>query len=183
MAASAALAAPELSVSTDLADRRYGVAGERARVIGFQDGRFYANGWHITGEMGGIWSEPIKLLDGVWFGVGDEWVGPATEFRSGFGYAELDLPAAAGLQVERTDFVPDGRRAALFGLTLTNGGAAPARSPSGSRPTPSCSASTPGGSTGSMPNAADNLEDTARSTAAPAHWSSATGTPGASERA
>ena len=29
------------------------VAGERARTIGFEDGRFYANGWHITGEMGG----------------------------------------------------------------------------------------------------------------------------------
>ena len=41
--------------------------GGRARgrtAIGFQDGRFYANGWHITGEMGGIWAPPLKLADG-----------------------------------------------------------------------------------------------------------------------
>jgi hypothetical protein len=117
-------AAPTLSVSDDLQDRRYAAAGERARAIGFEDGRFYANGWHITGEMGGVWSEPLKLVDGVWFGVGDKWVEPATRFTSGWGYAKFDLPSVAGLGLERTDFVPDGRRAALFGLTLTNPAAA-----------------------------------------------------------
>jgi hypothetical protein len=113
-------AAPTLSVSDRLEDRRYVAAGERARTIGFEDGRFYANGWHITGEMGGVWTEPLKLVDGVWFGIDGEWVGRATEFRSGWGYTEFDLPATAGLRLERTDFVPDGRRAALFGLTMTN---------------------------------------------------------------
>jgi hypothetical protein len=119
----AALAADELSVSQRLPDRRYDVAGERARAIGFEDGRFYANGWHITGEMGGVWTEPLKLVDGVWFGVDGEWVGPATQFTSGWGYAKLDLPSAGGLTLQRTDFVPDGRRAALFGLSMTNPGA------------------------------------------------------------
>ena len=121
--ASAAQAAPELSVSHRLEDRRYDVAGERARAIGFEDGRFYANGWHITGEMGGVWTEPLKLVDGVWFGIDGEWVGPATQFTSGWGYAKLDLPPAAGLTLQRTDFVPDGHRAALFGLKMTNPGA------------------------------------------------------------
>ena len=120
--APAALAAPELSISQRLEDRRYGVADERARAIGFQDGRWYANGWHITGEMGGVWSEPLKLVDGVWFGVDGEWVGKATRFTSGWGYARMDLPPASGLRLERTDFVPDGRRAALFGLKMTNSG-------------------------------------------------------------
>jgi hypothetical protein len=120
VAAPAALAAPELSISDRLQDRRYGVAGERARAIGFQDGRWYANGWHITGEMGGVWSEPLKLVDGVWFGVDDQWVGPATSFTSGWGYARMDLPPQSGLQLERIDFAPDGRRAALFGLKMTN---------------------------------------------------------------
>ncbi|HEV3376259.1 MAG TPA: hypothetical protein VG126_03170 [Thermoleophilaceae bacterium] len=96
------------------------MASERTRAIGFQDGRWYANGWHITGEMGGVWSEPIKLVDGVWFGVDDQWVGPATRFTSGWGYARMDLPPASGLQLERIHFVPDGRRAALFGLKMTN---------------------------------------------------------------
>jgi hypothetical protein len=116
-------AAPTLSISDRLEHRRYAAAGERARIIGFEDGRFYANGWHIAGEMGGVWTEPIKLVDGVWFGIDGEWVGKATEFRSGWGYTEFDLPPTAGLRLERTDFVPDGRRAALFGLTMTNRGA------------------------------------------------------------
>jgi hypothetical protein len=117
-------AAPELSISDRLQDRRYGAAGERGRIIGFQDGRFYANGWHIAGEMGGIWSEPIKLVDGVWFGIDDQWVGRATRFTSGWGYSKFDLPATAGLQLRRTDFVPDGRRGGLIGLTMTNPGSA-----------------------------------------------------------
>ena len=56
-------AAPELSVSERLQDRREVAAGTRAQVLGFEDGRFYANGWHITGEMGGIVTPPLKLLD------------------------------------------------------------------------------------------------------------------------
>jgi hypothetical protein len=161
VAAPAAFAAPELSISERLQDRRYGVAGERARAIGFQDGRWYANGWHITGEMGGVWSEPLKLVDGVWFGIDDQWVGPASRFRSGWGYAEFDLPAAAGLQLERTDFVPDGRRAALFGLKMTNPG------PASRTVTVKVDAHSelmteyPWGFTGVTPNAADNLPDTA----------------------
>ena len=92
----------------------------RAQVLGFEDGRFYANGWHITGEMGGILTPPLKLVDGVWFGVDDQWVGPATRFTSGWGYTRYDLPSIGGLRLQRTDFAPDGRRAALLGLKLTN---------------------------------------------------------------
>ena len=109
-------------------------AAERAQIEGFQDGRFYANGWHITGEMGGIWTPPLKLLDGVWFGIDDKWLGPATKFTSGWGYTRFTLPDTAGLKVERTDFAPDGRRAALFGLKLTNPGAARTVDRQGRRP-------------------------------------------------
>ena len=69
-----------------------GRGGTRAYAVGFEDGGFYANGWHITGEMGGIWAPPLKLADGVWFGVDDQWVGPATRFTSGRGYVRYDLP-------------------------------------------------------------------------------------------
>jgi hypothetical protein len=116
--------AAELSTSDRLADRRYVSAAERAQIEGFEDGRFYATGWHITGEMGGIWTPPLKLLDGVWFGIDDQWVGPATKFTSGYGYARFTLPDTAGVKVERTDVAPDGRRAGLFRLKLTNPGAA-----------------------------------------------------------
>ena len=120
-AASAAQAAsPERSVSDRLQDRRYLVSGERAYATGFEDGRWYANGWHITGEMGGIWTPPLKLADGVWFGVGDQWVGPSTNFTSGWGYTRMDLPDTDGFKLRRTDFAMDGGRAVLFGLELRN---------------------------------------------------------------
>jgi hypothetical protein len=162
LAASGAEAAPELSVSERLQDRRYAVAGERARAIGFEDGRFYANGWHITGEMGGVWTEPLKLVDGVWFGIDGEWVGPATRFTSGWGYAKLDLPSAGGLTLERTDFVPDGRRAALFGLRMTNPGASSRTVTVKVDAHSELMTEYPWGFTGVTPNAADNLPDSAQ---------------------
>src|SRR5688572_9487653 len=42
-----AAAAPELSTTDRLVDRRYVSAGDRAYVMGFEDGNFYAQGWHI----------------------------------------------------------------------------------------------------------------------------------------
>lgn len=109
---------PTLSVGERLKDRRYVTTGERAYVVGTEDGRFPAMGFHTRGEMGGVWSPPIKLLDGIWFGIGDEWIGPTERFTSGYGYVRMELPGRDGLTVTRTDFVPDGHRAALFGLTF-----------------------------------------------------------------
>jgi len=116
--AGAAQAAPSLSTSNRLDDRRYVESGSRGYVVGSEAGRFPASGWHIRGEMGGVWAPPLKLLDGIWFGIDGDWIGPATKFTSGSGYAQMDLPGPKGLSVQRTDFVPDGRRGALFGLTL-----------------------------------------------------------------
>ena len=119
LAAGSARAA-ELSTSDRLQDRREVAAGTRAYSVGFEDGRFYANGWHITGEMGGVWTPPLKLVDGVWFGVNGQWAGQARRFTSGWGYTRYRLPSIDGLELERTDVVPDGVRGALFGLKLTN---------------------------------------------------------------
>ena len=118
----AAQAAPTLSTTDRLDDRRYVAAGERAYVVGSEAGRFPASGWHIRGEMGGIWTPPIKLVDGVWFALDGEWVGPAQRFTSGWGHVAMDLPAPAGLEARRVEFVPDGRRAALIGLRLRSTG-------------------------------------------------------------
>src|ERR1035438_1718221 len=71
---------PTLSVSSDLNLRRYVTSGDRAYEIGSEDGRYPAMGFHTRGEMGGIWSAPIKLLDGIWFGINGQWIGPATTF-------------------------------------------------------------------------------------------------------
>ena len=110
---------PTLSVSDQLDDRRYVASGSRGYIVGTEAGRFPAMGWHTRGEMGGIWSPPIKLLDGIWFGIDDAWIGPAKKFTSGYGHVKMDLPGREGLTVSRTDFVPDGKRAALFGLTFS----------------------------------------------------------------
>jgi hypothetical protein len=151
-------AGSELSVTQRLQDRREVAAGTRAQALGFEDGRFYANGWHITGEMGGVWTAPLKLVDGVWFGLDGNWVGPAREFSSGWGYTRFALPDTAGLQLERTDFVPDGRRGALFGLKVTNPGAARTVTLSVDAHSELMS-QYPWGFTGVTPNASDNLPD------------------------
>jgi hypothetical protein len=111
-------ATPELSVSDNLEKRRYVAIGDRSYAVGFEDGRYYAQGWHIRGEMGGFWAAPIKLLDGLWFGVDNEWVGPATRFTSGWGYVRMDLPTTKGVELRRTEFAPDGHRAMLVKLRM-----------------------------------------------------------------
>ncbi len=159
---SAALASsPQLAVSTRLADRREVAAGTRAYSIGFEDGRFYANGWHITGEMGGVWTPPMKMLDGVWFGVGGTWVGPATRFSSGYGYTRYALPSVDGLRLQRTDFVPDDKRAALYGLTISNPGAARTTTLKIDAHS-ELMGQWPWGFDGLTPNAKDNLPDKGR---------------------
>jgi hypothetical protein len=154
-----AAAAPELSTSNRLQDRREVAAGQRSYAVGFEDGRFYANGWHTTGEMGGVWTPPLKLVDGVWFGVGDSWVGPATKFTSGWGYTHYDLPDAGGLKLSRTDFAPDGRRAVLFGLKLSNPGGSDVSTTVKVDAHSELLGAYPWGFTGVTPNASDNIAD------------------------
>lgn len=110
---------PTLSIDDRLGDRRYVATGTRAYVAGAQTGRFPATGWHVPGEMEGIWSPPLKLLDGIWFEVGGEPVGPATRFTRGYGFVEMELPEVSGISLRRTEFVPDDERVALIGLHLT----------------------------------------------------------------
>ena len=109
---------PELSETTRLADRRFVVTGDRAWALGTADGRYPASGFHTRGEMGGFWLPNVKLLDGMWFGIEGDWIGPATRTTSGWGYVRADLPVTNGVRASRTDFVPDGVSGALVGLSL-----------------------------------------------------------------
>jgi hypothetical protein len=115
---SLAEAADELSTSNRLDDRRFVSSGPRAYEVGTEAGRYPAMGFHTRGEMGGVWTPPIKLVDGIWFGLGKHWVGPATRFTSGYGHVRMRLPGSGGLSVERTDFVPGEARGVLVGLRL-----------------------------------------------------------------
>jgi hypothetical protein len=82
LGASAAQAAPSLSTTNRLDDRRYVESGSRGYVVGSEAGRFPASGWHIRGEMGGVWTPPLKLLDGIWFGIDGKWIGPRASPRA-----------------------------------------------------------------------------------------------------
>src|SRR3990170_6701686 len=53
--------APELDETSRLADRRSLVVGDRAYSMSTADSLYPAAGWHIRGEMGGVWTPPIKL--------------------------------------------------------------------------------------------------------------------------
>jgi hypothetical protein len=115
---------PELTETTRLSDRRSLVTGDRAYALSTADSLYPAAGFHTRGEMGGIWSPPIKLVDGVWLRLGDAGQGdphgvPATATTAGYGYTRTTYADAGPVSATRTDFVPDGVRATVVGLTLT----------------------------------------------------------------
>ena len=124
-ASAASPSTPELSETSRLPDRRSLVVGDRAYAMSTADGLYPAAGWHIRGEMGGVWTPPIKLVDGVWLRLADQWLGDpegaaATRTTAGFGYTRTSYEPVGNVAVQRTDFVPDGVRATLVGLTLSS---------------------------------------------------------------
>src|SRR5436190_6621371 len=52
-------------------DRQYLTPGDRAYVVGIQNGNFPDLGSHVKGEMGGLWMPPVKLMDGFWLKLYD----------------------------------------------------------------------------------------------------------------
>ena len=90
----------------------YVTAGDRVYMVGHQDGTFPTLGWHIKGEMGGIWNHPIKLMDGfdVEMAVSNKVLklNKASEFIN-YPYANKHIFKFEkdGLVVERIQFVPD----------------------------------------------------------------------------
>ena len=108
--------------------KRYVAAGDRAYVVGVQDGSQVPAvslnpngiGWHITGQMGGVWAHPIKLLNQFQFFLNGNLLPAATKFVSGEGYVRLELPPTNGLEISETQFAPDGLPVVLVGVQLRN---------------------------------------------------------------
>ncbi|WP_339786801.1 glycogen debranching protein [uncultured Imperialibacter sp.] len=87
-------------------------AGARVYMIGHQDGSFPDLGWHVSGEMGGIWDHPIKLMDGFSLNVkevnGEDayCLDKADEFVN-YPFANKHIFRKGDLLIQRTQFVPD----------------------------------------------------------------------------
>lgn len=103
----------------------YVTAGDRVYIVGHQDGTFPDLGWHVEGEMGGIWNHPIKLMDGfqTHLIIDDDTtcLDQSTTFTNyplgnRFDYTVGDL------EVERYQFVPDGIEGAIIEFKISNKG-------------------------------------------------------------
>ena len=84
--------------------------GNHAYCVGFQDGTFPDMGWHIKGEMGGLWAHPIKLLDG--FSAAMVHKGDTIDLDSATTYSTTALGSIftyniQGKTITRTQFIPD----------------------------------------------------------------------------
>ncbi|WP_373522100.1 glycogen debranching protein [Aquiflexum sp.] len=103
----------------------YVTAGDRVYMVGHQDGTFPDLGWHIEGEMGGIWNHPIKLLDGFTASIikGDNsyCLDTAHQFINyPFANKHLFQTSLPGLEVDRFQFVPDGKQGVIIEFTFRN---------------------------------------------------------------
>ncbi len=118
---------PSIQGNSDYIDSPYVTAGDRVYMVGHQNGSFPEIGWHVKGEMGGIWMHPIKLMDGF-----------DAEIQTDDGVWSLDkagefvnYPTAnvhrynsddRNLLVERWQFVPDGREGLAVQYLIRNKG-------------------------------------------------------------
>ena len=105
----------------------YVTAGDRAYLIGTQDGNFPDMGDHVPGEMGGLWLHPIKLIDGFRAEIRDTMTGQmaalskSTEFRNyPYGSRISYGPVLDSLEIERFQFSPDGQPGLIVQYTFTN---------------------------------------------------------------
>jgi glycogen debranching enzyme len=108
-------------------DRPYATAGDRAYLIGTQDGNFPDMGGHVPGEMGGLWLHPIKLVDGFRAEVRDlatnqdSALSKSTEFVNyPYGNRFRYGPVLDSLEIERFQFSPDGQPGVIVQYTFKN---------------------------------------------------------------
>jgi glycogen debranching enzyme len=103
----------------------YAAAGDRVYLVGHQDGTFPDLGWHVAGEMGGIWLHPIKLMDGFTASVSVAentfCLDQAKSFTNYPFSNVLNFPyPEAGIEVDRLQFVPDGREGMIILFRIKN---------------------------------------------------------------
>ncbi|MFD2036516.1 glycogen debranching protein [Belliella marina] len=105
----------------------YVTAGDRVYMVGHQDGTFPDLGWHVEGEMGGIWNHPIKMMDGFTNSIQIEGssycLDRADQFINyPFGNKHIFSETIPDLEVRRFQFVPDGIEGVIIEFTFSNNG-------------------------------------------------------------
>ncbi len=99
-------------------------AGDRAYVVGHQDGSFPDLGWHVKDEMGGIWAHPIKLLDGYSLNISDDsgldWCLTNANTFTNYPVGSVHEFSKDGLEVKRFQFVPDGLEGVVVEYVISN---------------------------------------------------------------
>lgn len=116
---------PALEGRPDYRQSPYVTAGDRVYMVGHQDGRFPDLGWHVEGEMGGVWDHPIKLMDGFVASITDASSGVVHCLREAQQFVNYPLAnkhgyEADGLRIERFQFVPDGLEGLVVEYTIEN---------------------------------------------------------------
>ena len=102
-------------------------AGDRVYLIGYQDGSFPDLGWHVEGEMGGIWDHPVKLMDGFYAGItiqgsnqsfcldnADKFINYPFSNKHYYQWTEENI------SIERSQFIPDSLEGAVIQFKVTN---------------------------------------------------------------
>lgn len=106
-------------------------AGDRVYMVGHQDGSFPDLGWHVTGEMGGIWNHPIKLMDGFNASLTAKRSGNSYCLNQANGFINYPIGnkhhftwEEEGIEMQRFQFVPDGWQGMIVEYTIANNGSA-----------------------------------------------------------
>ena len=116
---------PSITGKSEYLKSPFVTAGDLLYLVGYQDGSFPEIGWHIQGEMGGIWDHPIKLMDGIGFDLvwPDDSI-PLIDAQTFVNYPMankhvFNLPQK-DLRIERWQFVPDHLEGVSIQLVIEN---------------------------------------------------------------
>ncbi|MGB5236669.1 MAG: glycogen debranching protein, partial [Flavobacteriaceae bacterium] len=118
---------PSIEGKSDYINSPYVTAGNRVYMVGHQDGSFPEIGWHVKGEMGGVWLHPIKLMDGfdAVLSSGDNFL-PLKGALSFINYPSANVHYfdfdKSGIKAERWQFVPDDREGVFVQFVIKNNG-------------------------------------------------------------
>lgn len=91
----------------DNGDYLYVTAGNMLYSIGNQYGDFPEIGFHVPGEMGGVWQHPIKLLDGFKLHINSAVLDKCDQFTTYPFANRFEYLSDQDISVTRIDFVPD----------------------------------------------------------------------------